>query len=613
MTYRRKRNDRQEGAGQFQPAEKKQGLIWLWGGIVLMLLSGLPNLILGENAVFTYHDQLDGEMIAYILQAKNLFSGDMLPEFMGGMSKTALTLPAPIFVLLFLGENYCFALLAMQLIGRVTGFLGMYLLARETAGVAWMAAVTGLLYGFLPFLPVYGLSQHGIPLLFWCMLQIRKGKKIAFSYGYVAFFALASSLVLVGFGLLGMLGLSLIRELWLGRGKKGERAGTMRVFAAFLFMLVIYVAENYRLLAQMLGLSGRGEISHKSDYTLEAVPFWNELGQKLVQGGQHSETFCSWLVGAVLAAVLISLAVCLTSERGRAVWAGAVKNQASGRKLKYVGICLGWNSFFALSGALWNGSSGVALRRVLGVFGAFQMDRILWIAPCLWYLAAVCAAAFLWDLWNSQKTVFHKMMAGAVWIVLAVASGLTGIRILLASDIKANVQKLRSDDYAMLSYSDYYAVGVMEQVRDFLEEQTGKKQDAYHVVSLGIDPAAALYHGFYCLDGYSNHYALDYKYRFRRVIAPELDKSDYLRAYFDDWGNRCYLFSAECPGYYTIEKGGFYFQEYQLDIEALRDMGCSYLLSAAYIQNAAEQGLKLMNDIPFETEDSYYCIYVYEL
>ena len=87
------------------------------------------------------------------------------------------------------------------------------------------------------------------------------------------------------------------------------------------------------------------------------------------------------------------------------------------------------------------------------------------------------------------------------------------------------------------------------------------------MVSLGIDPAAALYHGFYSLDGYSNNYPLSYKHRFREVIAPELAKSEYLTDYFDDWGNRCYMFSAECPGYYTIEKKGFRFMDYSIDAE----------------------------------------------
>jgi hypothetical protein len=133
------------------------------------------------------------------------------------------------------------------------------------------------------------------------------------------------------------------------------------------------------------------------------------------------------------------------------------------------------------------------------------------------------------------------------------------------------------------------------------------------VACLGIDPAAALYHGFYCIDGYSNNYSLEYKHSFREIIATELDKSEYLSAYFDEWGNRCYLFSAECPGYYMIEKGSFYFQNWSMNTEAFRNMGGEYIISAAYIADADECGLTLLREEPFETGDSYYRLYLYGL
>ena len=112
-----------------------------------------------------------------------------------------------------------------------------------------------------------------------------------------------------------------------------------------------------------------------------------------------------------------------------------------------------------------------------------------------------------------------------------------------------------------MSFRDYYAVDVLDQVQEYIYDNFGERPEDYRVVSLGIDPAAALYHGFYCLDGYSNNYSLEYKHRFREIIAPELAKSEYLEDNFDHWGNRCYLFSAECPGYYTIQKGGILFSE----------------------------------------------------
>lgn len=592
--------------------EKKRNLIWFLFGIACMTLTVIPNLLLGEDSIFTYHDQLDGEMIAYILQAKHLFSGDILPEFMGGMSKTSLTLPAPAFVVLFLWGDYFTALVAMQFVGRLVGFAGMYLLSREVTENSFIAAAAGVLYGVLPFLSVYGLSQYGIPLLFWCVLQIGRKRHLIFCYSCVALYALTSSLVLVGFALLGMGALMLLWKLWRGRGKKNTRDVMPRFFAAWLLLCGIYIAENFRLLAQMFGI-GLDSVSHKAEYVLNAEPFWPALFQNLLNGGQHSEGYQSLFVLALLVALCAGILAFWKIEKKKLPFCGVLQWKGTSKCVKCMGFCVGWNLFFSVAAALWDGSAGVALRSSMGALRAFQLDRLLWITPCLWYLCFACGVTVLWNLWGQCRNVCGRFVTGICVAVTIIAAGITGGRILLAGDVKSNVRKLRNPDYGILSYRDYYAVGVMEQVRDFLAEQTGMGQDAYWIVSLGIDPAAALYHGFYCLDGYSNNYSLSYKHRFRQILEPELEKSDYLRAYFDDWGNRCYLFSSECPGYYTIQKNGFYFQDYDLNIKALQEMGCNYLLSAAYILNADEQGLVLMNETPFETEDSYYCIYVYEL
>lgn len=570
-------------SGKNRP-ESRRYRICFFLGFAAVAAMAVPCLLLGEDAIFTYHDQLDGELIAYILQAKHLFHGDILPEFMGGMSKTALTLPAPGFVLLFLPGHFFAALLSMQMIGSLTGYLGMYLLAREIGVQEGIAAVTAVLFAYLPFLPVYGLSQYGIPLLFWSVLQLKKGSHMVVSYLYVACYALTSSLVLVGFGLLGMGLLWLCLLLW----KRRERA--LSFLGAWLLLLGIYVAENSRLLSE---LAGGDYISHKSEYVLAAAPFFSTLWQNLTKGDQHSEDCHLILLAAVL--VVLAVSFVLREERVRRFWRTA-------------GICLLWNLFFALVAALWDSGAGVGLRSRMAALGAFQMNRLMWIAPVFWYLAFACAGMVCRELLRYRRV--PGALSGAVLGCAALAAG---AQILLAGDIKSNVQKLRNPDYGLLSYRDYYAIGVMEQVEERLRDITGLEQSEYRVVSLGIDPAAALYHGFYCLDGYSNNYTADYKHSFRRVLAPELERSEYLRQYYDDWGNRCYLFSSECPGYYTIEKGGFFFQDYRLDAEALRELGGGYLLSAAYIANAQEQGLILRNEEPLDTEDSYYRIYIYEV
>ena len=87
---------------------QKSEKVWFFLGALAVFFMGVPYLVLGKDSVFVYHDQLDGEVIAYLLQARHLWDGSgVLPEFMNGAAKTALTMPAPACVLLYrwLPEN----------------------------------------------------------------------------------------------------------------------------------------------------------------------------------------------------------------------------------------------------------------------------------------------------------------------------------------------------------------------------------------------------------------------------------------------------------------------------------------------------------------------------
>lgn len=594
-------------AGGNKAQEMKKRIFFI-AGLLAVCVMALPYLVLQTDAVVTYHDQLDGELIAYILQARHLFEGNVLPEFMGGAAKTALIPPAPMCVLLFLGGNYFAAYVVMQVAGGLVGYVGMYLLAAKVTQKSWTGVIVGVLFAYLPFLPVYGLSQYGIPLLLWFFLQMREERCLKSGIVYAVLYALNSSLVLVGFAVLGMLVVDIV---W--RAARKKQAGLRYMGAAWLSMLVVYIAENAGLIIQVLG-QRVGGVSHKAEYALTAKGFWESLKTGFLMGGQHSEDGHLYILIAAAAVPVLFWLPGAVWERGvgRSVRAkslpGGEKDAELRRLMKTILILVAWNALFAVVAALWNGAVGVMVRSHLQALGAFQLDRVLWIAPSFWYLMLACvlagAAQYLSASGFRPMTVLFALASAGV-------VGITGINVLKGSNLKPNVQKMLNSDYAAITYGEYYALGVMDQVKDFIRSSTGQEADEYRVASLGIDPAASLYAGFYTLDGYSNNYSLEYKHSFRKIIAPELAKSDYLREYFDDWGNRCYLLTSESPAYYTIEKGGFFFKSLDLNMDQFKEMGGKYVLSAAYIQNAGDLGLELMREEPFETQDSYYKIYLY--
>lgn len=128
------RRNHDEDDNKSENAEIRKSLVL--SGSVAVFFMGVPYLVLGKDSVFVYHDQLDGEVIAYLLQAKHLWDGSgVLPEFMNGAAKTALTMPAPACVLLYrwLPRN---GTGRMQVAGSFAGYLGMFCLlgwAGETS------------------------------------------------------------------------------------------------------------------------------------------------------------------------------------------------------------------------------------------------------------------------------------------------------------------------------------------------------------------------------------------------------------------------------------------------------------------------------------------------
>ncbi len=604
-----------------QRAEK----VWFLLGILAVLFMGIPYFILGKDSIFVYHDQLDGEVIAYLLQARHLWDGSsVLPEFMNGAAKTALTMPAPACVLLYRMLPAELALACMQILGSFTGYVGMYLLIRwagegadglrERKGlVSFLAMTVGCMYAYLPFLPVYGLSQYGLPLLLYCILRLgEKGQSknsVISCYVYILLFGVNSSLVLSGFAVLGIWALAELVTLL-------RRHFSGRQVIAWGLLLLTYILENGALLSQIF--AGQGKVvSHKTEYTLSPVSFFDQFVTNFLQGGQHSVDYH----GGILVVLLLAAVALLLKKRA------VEKNGLSGEKRLCGSLVLSLVVIlgFAAAAALWDSSIGIAVRSRLGALKGFQANRVLWLSPCLWYFILGCSLLVLTEQLPARRTDAGQTTekqkkarkGSAIALVMAAAALLftmiTAGRILLSSNLKPNLQKVVNRNYAAMSFRNYYAIDVLDQVQEYLREQCGEEPEEYRIVSLGIDPAAALYHGFYCLDGYSNNYSLEYKHRFREIIAPELEKSEYLTDSFDHWGNRCYLFSAECPGYYTVQKGGFYFQDYEINAESLRQLGGRYLLSAAYIDHSEETGLELVCPDAFETEDSYYRIYLYRV
>jgi hypothetical protein len=162
------------------------------------------------------------------------------------------------------------------------------------------------------------------------------------------------------------------------------------------------------------------------------------------------------------------------------------------------------------------------------------------------------------------------------------------------------------------SFNQYFAQDQFKKIKSFI----GRRSDNYKVASVGLNPTIALFNGFKCVDAYLADYSLYYKSKFRKVIAPELERDPALRANFDVWGCRLYLFSSKLGGELghssKISGIGKTPVPVYFDLEALQDLGCDYLFSA-YQLDFKDIRVKPKLIGIFKDENSAWDIFLYEI
>lgn len=568
--------------------EQKADIVALSIGILAACLFCLGYFLCGTDSYVVFHDQLDGEVINYIYQAKYFFSGsDVIPEFMNGMLKSSMTVPAPIGILFYLCLPPFYAFAVMHLFVLIVGFIGFYLLLKKITKNPIIATCVSCLFIYLPFYSVYGLAIYGQPLLIWALWQIYDSGKIKIRYLLcVLLYTISSSLALIGYTWVGIL-LLVIAVLAI---RKKDCKG---LIVAWCVMTGTYVVTNMNLIMTFLGGNDAAYRNHREEMVVSAID--NIIGYGIgifFKGVSYSFSY-NMIITLLAGAIIVIYPIIKKVIR---------KEKMNGY---YWGITCMFVANMILTGfaTLWHMGPVVNMRNNAGGFiKTFQLDRITWILPMSWYIIlALCIMLLLREI---KKKAVGNILAGLLLLLVGI--------IVLKNSTAVDGMKymLKPDAHEQMSWDDFYAPDVYQQIDAFI----GEDKASYRTVSLGLPPAAALYNGFYCLDGYSNFYSLEYKHQFRKIIAKELEKSEEVRLYFDEWGNRCYLLNAETGNYMMLDKynTGTY-KQLELDVEQLKSMGAKYIFAGIKIENADSLGLELLREEPFATEESYYGVWLYKI
>ena len=328
------------------------------------------------------------------------------------------------------------------------------------------------------------------------------------------------------------------------------------------------------------------------------------LKELIFNGGSYSPVYSA---GILAAAVLLTLVVLLAGRRGSLVI-----------RLRGIWGLIGLIFLCALLAVLWNCGPVVSLRlSVGGMITYFQADRVYWCFPFLWMLVLGLVLESVCRLGEPLETRRSK----ALWPRLTVCAacllllGVEGLQILRDSTLNKNIRLMLFADYRQVTWESVY----MEDVFAQIDRAIGEDKENCSVVSLGIYPSVALYHGYTCADGYSNNYDLEYKHRFRQIMARELEESEETRRYFDDWGNRLYLAGAPYGINGMVGKGQPGYTELDYDLDAMSSLHIRYLLAAAPVElspASREQTaltLELVEGSPFTDDTAYYEVWVYRI
>ncbi len=551
--------------------------------IVLFILYLMPILVFGENSYVPIHDTLDSEVPWRVVLAhsgKGLdFSSDaVIEQVMNGIPRACFPSGLNATVWLYFIFAPFMAYLINYLIVHTVAFIGMYLLLKhhllKETDDGWVIPAVSFCFAILPFSAFYGLSIAGQPLLLFSFLNLLRKRAGAYDVILFLLFPFYYSFPHVGPFIICALLLIFVHS-WYSEKKPNVKA----LLCIVMFTLVSLFVEN-GLIRLMLS----------ADFTSQRAA-WG--GSGLGFTGAVAESVSMFFDGNPAAAASFHQTYIMIAAV-IAVTAGFFLRTDIRRLLILIGIC------FLIS--LWYGFSGWdalnTLRDNIPILRSFQWNRFYWLAPAAWYL-----------IFALSLSAVRRMRYGNIAAVLLVALQINTL--VINSDAQSQLEQsfraVRGESVSLITYKRFFSERLFSRISRYI----GKPQRSYRIVSIGLHPAVAQYNGFYTLDSYQNVYPLVYKVMFRRIIAKELDKSRRWKEYFDGWGDRCYVFSAELKSMYVRKKSGIKIRNLQLNTGALREMGGGYVLSAAEILNHEQNQLSYLGK--FEDAGSPWEIYLYRV
>ncbi|WP_251549935.1 DUF6044 family protein [Neobacillus muris] len=550
---------------------KKEKRYVLFALLVLAIYL-LPLFILQENAHIRVHDNLDSNLAWYkvLSHSGQMFGGisGVIPQIINGyLPRNAFGTEYSIIVWLFSLFPTMVAYGINQALTRVVAFFGMYLLLRKhfLSGEKWISLniAASLAFALTPFWPSGMLSTLGMPLALWAFLNIRKGEESLKNYAVLTFLPFYASIVLGFFFFLSAMGI-----LWLTDAVR-RKGWNYRFLFSIMYMAFVFMLVEYRLVYSFFV---KGEPNSRDEYFHAQLSFWHSVRltfKNYFLGHTHVMTVHTFII--VPAAFLA-----LYFVYSKKLW----------RQERTFVFLFVLNFLLSLWYAFWFYKGWQPLTEKFHFMNTFNFARYHFLRPMVIYASFALALKII-------------SLQGFSWS--QTAKWLAALQILLLCLF--NDEIIYRDKPTV---KEFYAEELFHDIKAYI----GQPPENYRVASIGIHPAIAQYNGFYTLDTYNNFYPLSYKHQFRKIIEKELEKNSTIRKYFDKWGGRCYLFTAQLGKRYMIKKDSKrHLKNLELNTGVFKEMGGRYIFSALPIDNAEQNQLKL--ERVFNSKASAWKIYLY--
>lgn len=560
----------------------KSNTAWIIS-LIVFVLHFLPYILFPGDAYIRIHDTLDGEWVwLHILNethtAFNFNSDTVVQPIMNGIPRSSMPtgLSATMLLVTIFGTYWAYVI--NYGIIHLVAFISMYTFLKWywqqhknqelTDAILSTIIYISLIFSLIPVYTPFGLTVAAQPFLLLILIKLINNKAGFIHFAFLFIFPFYSSFVWIGIPLIMIMG-----TIWMIRTFKTKKIQWQFLFGTMV-ITCMYALVNYNIV-QLTLYPPDGFISHRTAYQsylfMPPTLSWS-FGDFM----QHFFTIHHHV------GTMVTLPIIL---------AGIIIYQSSQKNLKQLFIIILLIVFFQSTYNFFE----YYIAPYIGIIKSFRLSRFNILLPLIWMLILF----IIGKEWLNQPWLRKSIQFVFISIVFTTALG--------NDEILHNYRRVFGA-YHFPTYKEYFATNELTNIRTYLKDDPS----SYRVACIGMNPAILQYNGFYTLDGLQSIYNLNYKIKFRKIFERELEKDERIRNYFDGWGNRCYLFSAEVGHEWDAflpDRNTERIIHLELNSEAFKALGGKYLFSAFEIENLT--GFKKV--LKSEGGNSWWNFHVYEV